>query len=88
MEVEATTPPFEVRCAACKCSFAAGTKQCVHCGGPLGAGLDAPWLQAAAGRADEGQSEAVGPGVAKVLLYVAMGVIAVAAQMLKACSER
>jgi hypothetical protein len=32
--------------------------------------------------------EAAGPWSAKVLLYVATGVIAVAAQMLRACSER
>jgi hypothetical protein len=86
MEVEATTPPFEVRCAACNCSFAAGTKQCVHCGGRLGTGLDAPWMGAPAGGVDDG--EAAGPWSAKVLLYVATGVIAVAAQMLRACSER
>jgi hypothetical protein len=88
MEVEATTPPFEVRCAACQCSFAAGTKQCVHCGGPLGTGVDAAWLRAAAGRADDGEPSALGPGFAKVFVYVAMGVVAVALQMLKACSER
>jgi hypothetical protein len=88
MEVEATTPPFEVRCAACNCSFAAGTKQCVHCGGRLGAGLDAPFLRAAAGRADEGDPEAGGPWSGKLLLYVATGVVAVAAQMMRACSER
>ena len=87
MEVEATTPPFEVRCAACQCSFAAGTKQCVHCGARLGAALDAPWLRAA-GRPDEGEPEAVGPWFAKIFIYVAMGVVAVALQMLKACSER
>jgi ribosomal protein L37E len=27
---------FEVRCERCKTSFAAGTKQCVHCGGAIG----------------------------------------------------
>ena len=27
---------FEVRCERCKSSFAPGTKQCIHCGGPLG----------------------------------------------------
>jgi hypothetical protein len=27
---------FEVRCERCKTSFAAGTKQCIHCGGALG----------------------------------------------------
>ena len=30
------TTHYEVRCERCKTSFAPGTKQCVHCGGPLG----------------------------------------------------
>jgi hypothetical protein len=88
MQVEATTPPFEVRCAACNCSFAAGTKQCVHCGGPLGTRAEAPWIGVAAGRADEGEPEVPGAGFGKLLLYGTMGVVAVLAQMLRACSER
>jgi hypothetical protein len=27
---------FEVRCERCQTSFAPGTRQCVHCGGPIG----------------------------------------------------
>lgn len=30
------TTYFEVRCERCKTSFAPGTKQCIHCGGPIG----------------------------------------------------
>jgi ribosomal protein L37E len=32
----ADTTYFEVRCERCKTSFAPGTKQCIHCGGPIG----------------------------------------------------
>jgi hypothetical protein len=90
LELTTTTPPYEVRCEACKCSFAAGTKRCVHCGGPLGTGLDAQWLRVAAGRADagEGDPEATGPWFGKVLLYVATGAVAVLAHALRTCSDR
>ena len=30
---------YEVRCENCKTSFPPETKRCIHCGGPLGAGL-------------------------------------------------
>jgi hypothetical protein len=90
MALELTTPPYEVRCEACKCSFAVGTKQCVHCGARLGTGIDAAWLRAAAGagRADEGAPEATGPWIGKILLYAGAGVLAVVAQALRNCSDQ
>ena len=34
-----STEAFSVRCDHCQTTFAAGTKRCVHCGGPLAGGL-------------------------------------------------
>jgi hypothetical protein len=53
MEIrEGAQTPYEVYCNHCRVTFAAGTRSCVHCGGPLsgagrspavaGAVLDAP----------------------------------------------
>lgn len=39
---------YEVRCESCKTSFPPETKRCIHCGGPLGAGLGR-WLPSRAG---------------------------------------
>jgi len=48
---------YEVRCERCKTSFAPGTKQCIHCGAPLGRRLIS--LEGLGGAA---RAEATGPG--------------------------
>ena len=35
MEPSGAPTPFQVYCHACRVTFAAGTKRCVHCGGRL-----------------------------------------------------
>jgi hypothetical protein len=77
-----------VRCAACNCSFAAGTKRCVHCGAPLGAGFDLAVLRAG-GRADGDVSE-VGapPSTGRMALWIVSAAVAIGAHLLRNCSER
>jgi hypothetical protein len=87
--LELTTPPYEVRCEACKCSFAAGTKRCVHCGGPLGASFDLAMLRAG-GRADGDVSEvaADAPSKGRMVLWIVSAAVAIGANLLRNCAER
>lgn len=44
MQSDPTSPsPFETRCENCDVSFPSETRQCLHCGAPLGARF--PWSQ-------------------------------------------
>jgi hypothetical protein len=78
--------PYEVRCHRCRCSFAPGTKQCLHCGGPLG---QPPFVLAAGppGAADE-EAAPTTPSFARGVLWLISAGVAVALSALQTCSER
>jgi hypothetical protein len=79
-----------VRCEACKCSFAAGTKQCVHCGGPLGRAFDLAILRTA-GRADTAGAEGdpgAAPSLGKAVLWVVSAGLAILVHALNNCADR
>jgi hypothetical protein len=79
-----------VRCEACNCSFAAGTKQCVHCGNRLGGPLDLTVLRGA-GRTDGegGEAEPAGPtSIGKLVVWALSAGIAMLAHMLNTCADR
>ncbi len=81
--------PYEVRCHRCHCSFAPGTRQCLHCGGPLSLPGQAPFVLGAGapgGSADE--AETAPPSFARALLWLVSAGLAIALSALRACSER
>jgi len=82
------TTPYEVRCYRCQCSFAPGTKRCVHCGeriggSPLGFGATLEGATSPAGSGDEERSEA--PSVARGLLWLISAGAAVLLSALQTC---
>jgi hypothetical protein len=85
---------FEVRCERCQTSFAAGTKQCVHCGGAIGRRLIA--LDTLAGRDSsvpprgepgEPSAQAAQPAIGRVLRIAMIALVALTA-IVRACIER
>jgi hypothetical protein len=88
MEVDASIPAYEVRCAACDCSFAAGTKQCVHCGAPLGARFDLARLGAAPADAPAGPDAEGGPSIGRFLIWAISAAVAVLAHAANTCADR
>ncbi len=78
---------YEVRCERCHAGFAAGTRRCVHCGGPLGAGfLGIRLAQPGAEAPDEEQLQV--PQRGRNLMWVVTAGLAVAFSLLRQCAER
>jgi hypothetical protein len=89
------TPPqstlYEVRCYQCRCSFAPGTKRCLHCGGKLGPPPELPFgrapLDAPADASAEGEEIPV-PSFARAVLWVVSAGVAIALSALQTCANR
>jgi hypothetical protein len=83
---------YEVRCASCNTSFPPETKRCIHCGGPLGAGLGRLLRsERAAGAApaeEAGTDEDVPFQRGRSLVWVITAVIALILSALRSCAER
>ena len=86
MEAPAQNQPYEVRCYRCQCSFAPGTKQCLHCGGPLGARPELPFARGPAGVPAE-QAEVQVPSFARVVLWLLSAAVAIALSALQTCDR-
>jgi len=83
---------YEIRCENCKTSFPPETKRCIHCGGPLGAGLG---RLLASGRAPAGAPAEEEPAEEQVpfqrgrsIVWVVTAVIALLLSALRSCAER
>jgi hypothetical protein len=80
------TTPYEVRCYRCRCSFAPGTRRCVHCGERIG-GAPVPFgLEGASPPAtadDDARPEA--PSFARGLLWLVSAGAAVLLSALQTC---
>lgn len=85
---EGPRTPFEVYCAHCKVTFAAGTKKCIHCGQRLGKpGMPAIGSGAAVQEVEpEGGLDAANPlrRAGGISLWV---LIAVGAALARMCGE-
>jgi hypothetical protein len=81
------TTPYEVRCYRCQCSFAPGTKRCVHCGERIGGAPVAIGLvdgaSPPAGAADDARPEV--PSFARGLLWLVSAAAAVLLSALQTC---
>lgn len=87
METPDPNQPYEVRCHRCQCSFAPGTKQCLHCGGPLGAPkLEHSFARGPAGAAAE-EPEVQVPSFARVVLWLLSAAVAIGLSALQTCGR-
>lgn len=86
MEAPASNQPYEVRCLQCQCSFAPGTKQCLHCGGPLGPRPELPFARGPAGASAE-EAEVQVPSFARVVLWLLSAAIAIALSAIQTCNR-
>jgi hypothetical protein len=82
------TTPYEVRCYRCQCSFAPGTKRCVHCGERIGGppatfGAMLEGATPPAGAEDEERPEVPSPG--RGLLWLVSAGAAVLLSALQTC---
>ena len=84
---------FEVRCERCNTSFAPGTKQCIHCGSPLGRRL-LSLEPRRAGRPPASAPAELGspqpdapPDLGRIFRFVLIG-LAIAAALARALLER
>jgi hypothetical protein len=85
LELQPTTP-YEVRCHRCQCSFAPGTRNCVHCGERLGGASLFGRVDGAsppAGADDEGQPQV--PSFARGMLWLLSAGAAVLLSALQTC---
>ena len=84
--METTHESYEVRCHACDCSFAPGTRQCVHCGARIGGRFRVP-----GGAVHEGDLEdevEIGtPGFLRAAVWGFGVLIAVLRSVFRACAE-
>jgi hypothetical protein len=88
MELPAPTQPYEVRCHRCNCSFAPGTRRCVHCGDKLGSALEVPYARSAAARGpSEEEGEPQAPSLARALLWLLSIGVAIGLSALQTCSR-
>ncbi len=74
---------YSVRCESCQTSFAPETKNCVHCGAPLGAGL----MAALRAGVDPGGTEIDGGEIqaGRNWLWVVVAVMAAGFSLLRQC---
>jgi hypothetical protein len=86
VESPAPNQPYEVRCHRCQCSFAPGTKQCLHCGGPLGALVEFPFARGPGGAAAE-EPEVQVPSFARAVLWLLSAAVAIALSALQTCGR-
>ena len=93
MEQPGTSGAYEVRCHRCQCSFAPGTRRCLHCGGPLGEGLAARLrlggsggeLGEPAGTGEEGAPQV--PSFARAVIWLVSAGVAVLLSVLQTCGS-
>jgi hypothetical protein len=79
---------YEVRCYRCNCSFAPGTRQCLHCGGRLlPPGIAPAGVMGTAAPGAEQEVEAAPPSFARVLLWLVSAGLAVALSALQTCGR-
>jgi hypothetical protein len=89
VDLQAQGQPYEVRCYRCSCSFAPGTKQCLHCGGRLLPPGLAPAAVLGAAQAGAGEEvETAPPSFARVLLWLVSAGVAVALSALQTCGRQ
>jgi hypothetical protein len=79
------TEPYEVRCHRCHCSFAPGTKQCLHCGGRLGPPLELPFVGGPAPAAGDEGADVQVPGFARIALWAVSAAVALGLSALQTC---
>jgi hypothetical protein len=83
---------YEVRCESCKTSFPPEAKRCLHCGGPLRAGLGG-WIAsgpapAGAPAHEEVEEDELPFQRGRSIIWVATAVIALVLSALRSCVER
>ncbi len=80
---------YEARCERCRTSFAPGTRQCIHCGGPIGRrrfGLEPPGVPRTAGPgADEARQPELSGGAGRLFRGVLIA-LAVGVALVRACN--
>lgn len=86
LETPAQSTLYEVRCQRCQCSFAPGTKHCLHCGGRLGTAPELPFGRAPLEGSAEGDEVQV-PSFARVVLWVLSAGVAIALSALRTCDR-
>jgi hypothetical protein len=81
------TTPYEVRCYRCHCSFAPGTKRCVHCGERIGGAATPFGLVEGASPPAAGDDEARPevPSLARGVLWLVSAGAAVLLSALQTC---
>ncbi len=75
---------YEVRCHQCDCSFAPGTKRCLHCGERIGRPVRVPGLELGESDADD-DVEMGSPTFLRGALWAVTAVVAMIMTAIRAC---
>ena len=75
---------YEVRCHRCDCSFAPGTKRCIHCGERIGKPIRMPGLEVREHEADD-EVEMGSPTFLRGALWAVTAVVAMIMTAIRAC---
>ncbi|MGI9431655.1 MAG: hypothetical protein ACR2PQ_05550 [Myxococcota bacterium] len=86
MERQSQTAAYEVRCHRCDCSFAPGTKRCLHCGERIGRPVQIVGLPGLDERDEDGESETMGsPTFLRGAMWALTAIVAMIMTALRAC---
>lgn len=85
MERQAQTAAFEVRCLRCDCSFAPGTKRCLHCGERIDRPVRIEGLPGLSERDAEGETEVGSPTFLRGSMWVLTAIVAMIMTAVRAC---
>jgi hypothetical protein len=86
MERQLQTLAYEVRCLRCDCSFAPGTKRCVHCGDRIGRPIEIAGLPGLDQRDLDDESTVVGsPTFLRGAMWALTAIVAMIMTAVRAC---
>jgi len=85
MERQADTAAYEVRCFRCDCSFAPGTKRCLHCGERIGRPIRIEGLGGLSEREPEEETEVGSTTFLRGSMWALTAVVAMIMTAVRAC---
>jgi hypothetical protein len=85
MERQSETTAYEVRCLRCDCSFAPGTKRCLHCGERIGRPIRIEGLTGVLDERGDDEVEVGSPTFLRGAMWALTAIVAMVMTAVRAC---
>jgi len=85
MERQSDADAYEVRCHRCDCSFAPGTKRCLHCGERIGRPARIAGLEVLSGAEPEEETEVGSARFLRGSMWALTAIVAMIMTAVRAC---